>query len=172
MTNNKGFTLLEVILTMLIMTIVFGVAAEVMLQQADAYSYVNHRKSALQDARYGMYQMKIELEKMKTTGLNNITGTEIDFINDKGVATNFHLGMHGADLAVFHGTEVLIDRVELFGIDYFDASGAVLAPSMATKPLVRRIRFNVRTAEQDNEGPINMSAQVIPRDFLGYKNFK
>ena len=170
--TSKGFTLIEIILTMLIITIVFGVAAEVLLQQADAYSYVNNRKSALQDVRYGMYEMKVELEKMQSTGLNSITSTAIAFIDDKGVGTDFHLGSHGSDMAVYHGTEILIDCVAGFGIDYYDANGLVLVPSSTTKAQVRRIKFNVSTEEQGSEGQINMSMQVTPRDFLGYKNFQ
>lgn len=170
--KNCGFTILEVILSMLIMSLVLGVASEVMLKQADAYSLVNNRKSALQDTRYALFHIKTELEKIDSADLQTISGTALSFYDDTGTLKGYSLGSSGGSLGIFAGSKLVVGKLHNFWIDYFDGAGALLTPGPGAVPLVRRIIFNLETEPQDGEGTITLTMQVIPRDFLGYTNFE
>jgi prepilin-type N-terminal cleavage/methylation domain-containing protein len=170
--KNRGFTILEVILSMLIMSLVLGVASEVMLKQADAYSLVNNRKSALQDTRYALFHIKTELEKMDSSDLQTISSTALSFYDDAGTLRTYSLGSSGGSLGIFAGSQLVVGRLHDFWIDYFDGAGAALPPTPGTVALVRRMIFNLQTEPQDGEGQITLTMQIIPRDFLGYTNFE
>lgn len=169
--NKKGFTLLEVILTMIIVGIIMGVVSQILLGGAQTYSFVSNRKATLQDVRQAMFRIGQELERIDTADINAITNTSINFTDDKGFATTIRLVSAGSDLVVFRGPNALVNHVKDFNIEYFDSLGNYLTPGLATISLVRRIKVNIKTKPVGNEGEVAMSSYIAPRAFLGYENY-
>lgn len=170
--TSRGFTILELILTLLIISLVLGVASEVMMKQADAYSLVNNRKSVLHDTRSALHRIKSELEKIDSTDLQTVSGTSLTFYDDLGVLRDYTLNSSGGTLGVFSGPTLVVGQLKNFWIDYFDASGTFLTPGPGVAGLVRRMIFNFQTQPKDGEGSLMLTMQVVPRDFLGYTNFE
>lgn len=170
--NVRGFTLIELILSMLIMTAIFGITAQTMMSTSDSMSFISNRKTVVADVRYGVNKMTQELRLIDTDDLTSITSTRIDFVDASSGATNYRLATDGSRLAVYRGDDILIPNVAAFTIEYQDGVGNVLGADSAEIPNVRRIKLEVTTEPLGDEPSMTVSTLVVPRSFVGYTNYQ
>ncbi|MBF0104167.1 MAG: hypothetical protein HQM16_02460 [Deltaproteobacteria bacterium] len=170
--SSGGFTLFEIVLSIVIAGIIFGVASETMIQQAKTYSFIANRKTTIADVRYAVNRMVHEIRYFETTDISSITASSMSFIDEDGQPATFSLSASGGSLAVFRNSDVIIPKVEDFDIEYQDGTGAVLEPVDGSITDVRRFKITVTTEPMDEEGSITLSTTVIPRSFLGYVNYQ
>lgn len=168
----RGFTLVELMLSIVIAGAIFGIAAETMIRQADTYSFIANRKSTIADARHALNQMVDELLHVETSDITTITASSITFVDKSGGSTSYSLSTDGSNLAIFRGSNVILPNVSAFDIEYQDENGTALTASTGQIPNVRRIKLTITAAATANEGDISISTLVTPRSFIGYTNYQ
>lgn len=171
--NNRGFSMIEVILALVIGAMTVGITTESMINNVDSYVFLANRKAALGDVRYAMNRISQELLTVNTGNITTTNGTKVIFVNDSATNVEFKLAANGSKLGVFRNADLLVDNVSSFTFIYYDANGTQLDPlSAATPAATRRIKFTITTQALDNEGNITLSTIVTPRDFIGYNNYQ
>lgn len=168
---------MELLLSMAIAGIMFGIAAETLMQQAATFSFIANRKTTIADVRNTMNEMTHEMQHIDTADIVSISSTQIQFIDENGNHTSYNLDTDGDGLAIYRGnTDVLLPNVNDFTIEYQDASGTALSllPADLSQSIqdTRRIKLTITTEPSGNEGSITISTLVIPRGFLGYANYQ
>ncbi len=165
--DKKGFTLIETILTIIVVGIIAGVSGQVLLRGIDAYSMIMNRKDAVQHARVGMDRMMYELLLVDSSKLTSISDTRIDFIDANGNAANFSRANVYGTLDLVRGNDFLAGQVTLLDFDLFKTDG-----SSAVFPWdVRRINIELTTQALGGYGTVPLRTEVFPRNFM-YSNFR
>lgn len=164
--------MIELILSLAVVGALFGIASQTLIRQADTFSFIANRKTAIGDVRFALNRMSGELKHLETADIQDISATKINFIGRNGQATSFSLKTNGKNVSIFHGNEVLIPRVENFHLEYQDGQGKSLNPDPGEMPNVRRIKITVKTEPVADEGSITLSTTVVPRGFIGYTNYQ
>jgi len=162
-----GFTLVEVVVSIVIAGAVFGIASETLIRQADTYSFIANRKTTIAGVRYAMDRISHEVLRLETSDIQAISSTSISFIDDYGQNTSFSLDTDGENLAIYRGGAVMVPDVESFTIEYQDGDGNALAALDEQIANVRRISVSIVAANN-----ISITTSIIPRTFIGYANFQ
>ena len=123
--NEKGFTLIELVLFISLSAIVVGTASYVMVNQIDAYSFISNRQETLSDSRYAFNRAASELIYLDTAEITAIAADQIDFVDRNGLAANFSTGASAesaGSLALYRGNEILVDPITSLTFTYLDAN--------------------------------------------------
>jgi prepilin-type N-terminal cleavage/methylation domain-containing protein len=165
--NKKGFTLVETILTIIVVGIIAGVSGQVLMRGIDAYSMITNRKDAIQHARVGMDRMMYELLLVDSSKLTSVSDTRIDFVDMNGSAANFRRANVYGTLDLVRGNDFLAGQVALLDFDFFKSDG-----TSAVFPWdVRRISIELTAQALGGYGTIPLRTEVFPRNFM-YTNFR
>jgi prepilin-type N-terminal cleavage/methylation domain-containing protein len=160
--NQKGFTLMELVLYIAVMAILLGVTTRVLISEIGAYSYVSKRQSAISDARYALNRISSELIHLETADILLASSSEIQFTDTGGVNTSFKLDVDGDDQAIYRGAEVMISPINNFNLTYYDQNNNVTT----TISDIRKIEVEVITEPLDEEGEVSFKTMVTPRNFI------
>lgn len=165
--NQKGFSLVELVLFIALSGIIVGVVAQIMRTHLNSYAFIASRQSALADARYALNRMTYELLRVETADIITISSSEIQFIDEGGTNTSFTLGPSGSGQGIFRGAELLLFPVNSFQIKYYDSARA----ETAVIADIRKMELTVTTQALGSEGNITLSTMVTPRSFIyeGYQ---
>lgn len=169
--NNRGFTLVEIVMYITIAGLGLGVAYEAFTSQVDSYSFIAQRKMAMTDARYAVNRMTYELMRVESDDITSITDHQISFTDLNDASTNFQLSGSGDSQALYRGSEKLLDHVKTFDVKYYDEDGNQLEANDANVSQVRKFEITITTAEQGEEGEVSLSTTITPRAFV-YDNYQ
>lgn len=165
--NKKGFTLIETILTIIVIGIIAGVSGQVLMRGIDAYALITSRKDALQHARVGMDRMVNELLLVSSATVTSVTDTRIDFRDIDNIVANFRRANIYGTLDLVRTNDFLAGQISTLDFDYFksDGTSAVLPADM------RRINVELTTQPLGGYGTVAIRTEVFPRNFM-YSNFR
>lgn len=161
---KKGFTLIELILTVIIVGLIAGVSAQVLLQGIDTYSLITSRKNAMDNARVSMDRMVSEFLLLKSLDISSIQEAQIDFVDQLGGATNFKR-VNTIDL--YRGNDYMGGPLALLDFDFYKSDGTVT--NVAAD--VRKINIELTIQSLGGYGTIPLRTEVFPRNFM-YTNFR
>lgn len=164
--KQRGFTLVEMVLAISIISILFFVSTLVMRESLDAYSHVQTRGSNTQDTRYGMERMVRELllaGDTPTTRIQSISSNAISFVDSNGNITNFTL----SGTNINRGGDTLLQNVTSFTVTGYKDNGNVTT----TAADVRRVRIALVTTPLNDPGTLTMTTDIYIRNYL-YENFR
>lgn len=165
--TSKGFTLVELVLTIVIVGIIAGVSAQVLMRGIDTYSFVTNRKDAIQHARVGMDRMVSELLLVHLLDITGISATQISFIDNQGHLTNFRRTTQYGTVDLFRNNDFLAGQIGLLNFLYYKSDG-----STARWPLeVKLINISLTIQGLGGSGSVPLRTQVFPRNHM-YNNFR
>lgn len=172
--KNGGFTLIEVVLTIVIVGIIAGVAAKILMSGLDTYSFVVNRKDATQHARVGMEKMVSELLLIKNSDIRWMYNENFGFWDrDQGGASFKKDAMRGLPV-LSRGDEswggddyFLAGQLGIIDFDYLRADGS--GTSSAAE--VRKINVELSIDALGGHGAITLRTEVFPRNMM-YSNFR
>lgn len=166
--NNKGFSLVELIMVMFLVLMLAGTFGVMMGKSAESYSSVTNRLISLDDVQLAMLRLQRDVTSM-TALLNNSTTSSLSLTHPAFPAGETFCLQNGALViggnTCAAGSPVLLRNVQSLNFAYYDASGNVTADLAAA----RRIRITVQITSA-NAGVVSLSSDVFPRVFL-YGNF-
>ncbi len=174
LSNQLGFTLIDLILSISIMLLMGAFIAEFMGTQTKTLMNVANRQEAMGDARFALNRISYELMRVDpATEITAFTGTTVYFRDDTGVNTSFRMDtIIGGGLGLYRGTTLLLGYIDSFTITYYNSAGAVLNPATATANQIVRMRVKIVTADDEGEGKRALQTAVTPRSVIGYENFQ
>ena len=152
--------------------VMMSLSAEMLVGYVGSYTFVTHRKSALDSLRFSVSVMEESLESLQAGDLIDITDSSLEFLDIDGNSISFRHDVYMFNKALYKGGNPIAPNVKKFKVDYFDEAGVQLVADPANINDVRRIRFVIETDPIGNEGVLYMTGSITPRSFLGYKNFE
>ncbi len=164
----KGYSLIELIMTLVLLGILTWVGIAVMLSGTDAYIFFNQRKDILSDARLGLDRMSREIRMIKdTTSIITANQETFSFIDTSDTAITFTLSSGVVNRIANGVTNSLLGNVNSLTFTYYDSSdnpilSAIVAPSNTN---VRRIRIDINMSSASSN-TVNIQSDVWPRNLI------
>ena len=166
-TMKKGFTLVEIILSISLIGILFALTSVVLRQGLDAYAHISSRAPQLQAARYAMERMVRELRREGDDAndqIQNISATQVSFTDNLGNNTSFNL--NGQTLR--RGTDTLLNNVTSLTFTGYKSDN-VTTTSSANQ--VRRIRIQLTTLPPGQIASLTLRTDIFLRNYM-YENWQ
>lgn len=162
---QKGFSLVETVLVIVVMAIIFAVTAELMIQSLTAYSLVTSRQDTLERSQLAMDRMVREIRLLGISSFQGpLNATTLTFRDSIGVTTSFSL--NGTTLS--RGNDLLASGVTGLTFGYLDKNGNTTQSTSK----VRRISIQMTVSPNNNQGsPLTLRSEVFPRNF-SYASFQ
>ena len=159
--RNKGFTLIELIMTVVIFAIVGGMGVALFLQVIRAYNVVTLRKFILSDGVFAMERMTKEIRQIKSTiSIYKADPYEIDFWDAHNNRITFSL----SGTSLMRNSDVLLSGVTSLIFQYDVASPIVndLGTQEDEETNIKRVEIEI-TVESGDEA-VYLKSQVHPRN--------
>jgi prepilin-type N-terminal cleavage/methylation domain-containing protein len=162
----RGFTLIEVIMTLVLLSFMVWIGIAAMLSGIDTWSFFTQRKDVLSDGRMALDRMLREIRMIKeptsvavanstTFGFTDIDDNTITYYIDSGTINRTENGI----------TNGLLSNVSSLSFVYYDASDAVVAAPLVAPSAtdIRRVRIAI-TLSKGASGALNLQSDVSPRN--------
>ena len=161
--NSKGFTLIEIVMTIVIVSILAALAAVIILQGVRAYSDEDSRSDIHYQTRLAMERMAREIRMIRSTAaITTFTATNLQFTDVNGSTLGFQ--WVSPTLNRWNGAtnDVLASGVTAFSFSYYKKDNTV-AVLPADLNLLWFIDIAM-TAQQGSQA-LPMRTRVHPRNF-------
>lgn len=166
MKRQNGFTLVEILLTVVLIGALFAVTAVVMRQGLDAFTHVSSRGAARQDIRVAFEQFTRELrlvENENNQKLREIKSNSISFDGTQGNLITYILMGNTLE----RNQSPLLTGVTQLGLTGYDAANQ---PTVASSQ-VRRVRVVLSTLPQGEAAAMTFRTEVFFRNYM-YEKFR
>lgn len=165
--KKRGFTFIEVVLTIIVVGIIAGVTAKVLLSGLDTYSFITNRKDAAQHARVAMERMIDELLLVEWDDVTWMGNEHLTFIDRDNSTTSFKRDTEEGIPILERGNDFLAGPLGLIDFDYLREDGSVAYFNTQ----LRRINIELAIDALGGHGIVNLRSEVFPRNFM-YDNFR
>lgn len=159
--KSKGFTLVELILTIMLLGIVVSVSGLLMGRGVDAFRLVTDRADVAQQGWFALSRIQKELERL--TDVQVASPTRVVFLDETASSVEFRLD----GTTLYQGNDPLVSGVSLFRMTYYRDDGS----EASAAPQVRRIHVDMTLQTERNSGTLPLRTAVFPRNFI-YENFR
>lgn len=162
---TKGFTMVEIILSISLTAILAFAAGVALLQGLNSYRQISTRTNNLQAVRHAMDRMVREIIRSGDTPQTNIQNIQgkLTLIDDLALAATFELD--GTDLER-NGSLLAGNVTGLTFTGFKDDNTQTTAG-----PQVRRVRIQLTTLPVGETVPLTLTTDVFIRNYM-YENFK
>lgn len=161
MPHSNGFTLIEIVITIVLVSILAGIAAMIILQGVRAYSDERSRGDVHYQARIAMGRMAREIRVIRSAAdITSYTPTNLRFTDVNGATVGFE--WINPTLNRWNGVsnDVLANGINPFSFSYFMSDGVTPAVLPADLWFVEI----TMTSQQGTES-LPMRTRVHPRNF-------
>lgn len=127
--KNHGFTLLEVLLTIVLLSIIGTVLGPILTNAVQGSTLIWNRRATLAEANAGMERMVREIRLIPSiNALDNISATYLQF--QYPIGTSISYSLNGTNL--LRNSDILITHVSSLDFTYYDESGnaAIIATNV------------------------------------------
>jgi len=153
--TNKGFTLTELVMVIVIVGVIAGLFAPLISAALDSWFFTKTERDVLFSTRLAMNRMVREIRQIKdTSSINTFTSAEFEFVDIDDNTINFQ--QSGTSLN--RNSNELTDKLQNPGgltFTYLDSDGAVTAVSTS----VRMVRIKLILTSGDSSITIQSLAR-------------
>jgi prepilin-type N-terminal cleavage/methylation domain-containing protein len=164
MKNSRGFTLIEIVITIVLISILSGIAALIILQGINTYTGEQSRSDVHYQARIAMERMAREIRLIRSQGadITSLLPADLRFIDINGSAVGFNWVAATQTVNRWNGAgnDMLAAGVTAFTFTYYQQDG-VTTP--ATSANLGFVQIDM-TAQQGAE-TLQLRSRVFPRNF-------
>jgi prepilin-type N-terminal cleavage/methylation domain-containing protein len=157
--NEKGFTLIEIIISIVLMTIVATVVGMGFLRVVEGYVYARTNAEIVEKGQVAITRMIKELSNncaIKATS----TATSIKFTRPGSAVQHDFTWTNGTTVLLLDG-ETLTDRVNNFALESYGNSGAVVAWGPTT---TKQVQITLQLTAVSN---VEQTVTVTNRVYIG-----
>ncbi|MFQ5822835.1 MAG: PilW family protein [bacterium] len=160
MISEKGLTLLELIVVMVLVGILSSFVANMIFNEIDIYTYVISRSETLQKSRRALQMLSRDIRHIIAP--DNIYQASEDSLRFEDV-DNFMILYKYINNQMLRNGDALADSVQDFHFSYFDNSGNSLAVPVTNPSDISTIAINLTISNKGHS--LNFSTKVKPRNF-------
>lgn len=160
MTGTKGFTLIEIIVTLLIVGIISAIAGLWMVQTVEGFVFARQNAETLQKGQMAITRLIREINVMGP--VSSGTASAITFTSYRGGSPSSSAIALNAGTVTLDG-EVLVDSVSNFVLGYYDKYDDV-TPKTTWTPSVSSMIEITLTLGGAGGTPMVFTARVSPRN--------
>lgn len=121
MDKVKGFTLIEVVITIVILSIIAAISSRVLAAGFNAYLINQNITNADTQARLAFGRMTRDIHAINSSSsITTATATQLAFTNINNTSITYQLS--GSQLT--YNSQILADGITSLAFTYFDSSGA------------------------------------------------
>ena len=164
MKNTRGFTLIEIVITIVLVSILSGIASLIILQGMTAYTGEQSRSDVHYQARIAMERMAREIRLIRSQGadITSLLPADLRFTDINGSTVGFNWVAASKTLNRWNGAgnDVLATGVTAFTFTYYLQDGVTTPATAANLGCVEI----VMTAQQGAE-TFELRSRVFPRNF-------
>ncbi len=168
---ERGFTLIETLLGIVVMGIVMLAFASIARLSVDSYSLIVDRKEAMSQARYALNRITQELVSINPASITSISSTNLSFNDSVGNPTNFRSQTTSGVVQIFRGNDLLATNVSSFGFVYYDANNNLISDGNLSNLRRIAVDMGVYAGNGNGHGDMKMRGEVYPRNYY-YSNFQ
>lgn len=164
--SENGWTFVELILVIALMSALFFVGAVAMVQGLNSFSHISSRSQHLWESSFALERMVKEVERLGDDNgdrLQSLQPTRITFEDDQGNNSEFRLTGN----SLFRNNDLLLTGVTGLTFTGYRQDGA----TTGTANQVRRLRIQLSAVTQGQTAPIVFQTQIFLRNFM-YENFQ
>ncbi len=162
MRGRQGFTLIELILSLLITAMIALTLAPLFRISVDNYRLTTTTTTAMNDARFALSQISRELTLLRAGDIIALGASNFQFTDRAGAATSYQL----VGSTALRGNALLANNINSLTFTYYDANRTVTN----VVANVRRIMVSLQIAAPGT-GNFTMQTEIFPRSFA-YTNFQ
>jgi prepilin-type N-terminal cleavage/methylation domain-containing protein len=163
--HSKGFTLIEIVMSIVLVGILAGVASMIIMQGARSYSAGQSRGEAHQQARFAMDRMAREIRLIRSRTIADIpvmNPTDLRFTDINGTDVRFQLdGSNNIQRSQNGGVtwNVLASGISALTINYFQQDGVTVA-------IATNLWFiDITLTDTQGSESLTLRTRVHPRNF-------
>ncbi|NOY77761.1 MAG: type II secretion system protein [Calditrichaeota bacterium] len=154
--GEKGFTMIELIVVIVMTSIIAGVVARFLVFGVDAYHFVDERKRALHEARLALHLMNSEFRQVRDpSGLYIAQDDKLQFVNYSNQVNTYLYSNN----RLFKNGFTIAENVTSFHFYYLKADGTYLQTPVSADSLT--YVWNIEASYT-----IQMGAQSVPFHLL------
>jgi len=159
--NQKGMTLLELIIVMVLIGIVSIFITGVMFYEINLFDSLSNRTDKLQISRDALRMISRDIRQIMAPDsisqayLNSI---QFDDVDDFTIAYTF------LNNQIFRNGDLLQNSVQDLEFEYFDGSGNQLTSPVSNPSQIRTISINLTTSLSNSQS-FNLTTKIYPRNF-------
>jgi len=161
--NPRGFTLIEIILTMVIIGVIGSMGTMGFMQVTQSFVHTKQNAATVGQAQLAMLRLVKEMTFI--TGVSASSSSSITFTTYHGNTTpkNYTIAVSSGNLTMNDGAtdDILIDKVSAFALAYYDTYAGTASSSWTSTSTI--IEFTITVTGADNT-PITFSTRIIPRN--------
>lgn len=158
---TAGFTLIEIVITIVLVSIISGIAAMIIMQGVTGYSTGSQLDNLHYQARLAMERMEREIRLIQDQGpdITTMTATSLQFIDVNNAPTGF--SWTSPTLSRWNGTsyDTLATGITALSFTYLQQDG-VTAATTANVWFI-----NISMTSQQGSDKLVMQSRVHPRNF-------
>lgn len=142
--NHRGFTLIEIITSIVIISIISVIAGMGLYQIARGYVFFRNNSDTAQQAQIAMTRLKKETGNIKSVTTGTATSTSITFTRSSDM-TQHTISWVGGNSPLLIDSYTLIGPVTLFNLYYYDSYSS--KSSYSSKTSMIEIHLQLKGAE-------------------------
>jgi prepilin-type N-terminal cleavage/methylation domain-containing protein len=159
--STTGFTLIEIVITIVLVGVIGTIAAMIIMEGVAAYSEGDRDTALYYQARLGMDRMARDLRQIRSTDdISTWTATDLRYIDAMGAAAGFNWASPALRRWNGTGNDTLATGITTFNFSYLQQDGTTPAADPAD---LWFIDISL-TAQQDGTS-LAMRTRVHPRNF-------
>ncbi len=154
--NNRGFTLIEVIASLVLVGIIGAIAGMLLVQISKGFVFSKKTATTAQKGQITISRLVKEFSAI--TSISSGTATSITFTRDPGVTHT--ISWAGANNPLLISTDILTDNVNSFNLEYYDSYNDP-SPSTAYLPSTAMIEITLEL-----KGADDIPSEFVNRVFM------
>lgn len=159
--NQKGFSLLELVLVIAIIAVIAGILARFLVQGMDIYDFVDERKSLIRESRRAVYFMNRDFRQVKRQGVTTASGTQFIYTD----YDNNQVSYQFASNKITRNGNTLSENVAAFQFRYYRADGGYMTLPVIGDSLDFIWNVESEFTIDDGEYTRRFVVRVYPRRF-------
>lgn len=169
--SSVGFSLIEILMVLVLLSIISGVASVIIFHGAASYAEMDTLRELSASGRLAVDRVSREMRSVRCTVSGNTcrhsasdittwTGTDFAFVNEIGETRRVRLDAGSLKLTVGSNEVVLADSVSGLDLDYLAADGS----AAATEATIWSVRATFTLSS--GETSLNFRVRTHPRGLL------
>ena len=146
MKKNKGFTLVEIVIAIVIVGIVSTIIGAMLLGTIKAWTFKFNRNDILWDGRLALDRMTREIRTIRnSTSVTTASAAQLRFIDTNNTDITYSLSSTNLNRTANGTANLLAENVSSLAFTYYDSSGTVIpVPTVSPSATnIRRVRVSL-----------------------------